>query len=73
MADKKKAQPAQKVNKDTQKVSTIPEKACDTRNVSTTSEPTQLDRIEALLVELVESNRRLHPNISEMLNSGVWH
>lgn len=34
-------------------------------------EPTQLDRIEALLTELVESNRRLHPNISELLNSGI--
>lgn len=36
-------------------------------------EPTQLDRIEALLTELVESNRRLHPNISELLNSGIKH
>jgi hypothetical protein len=32
--------------------------------------PTQLDRIEALLVELVESNRKLHPDISGLLNSG---
>ena len=32
--------------------------------------PTQLDRIETLLVELVESNRKLHPDISGLLNSG---
>jgi hypothetical protein len=32
--------------------------------------PTQLDRIEALLLELVESNRKLHPDISKLLNSG---
>lgn len=30
-------------------------------------EPTQLDRIEALLLELVETNRKMHPNISEAL------
>ncbi len=65
MADKKKKQ-----NQPTQKVSMLEK---DTQEVSAKSEPTQLDRIEALLVELVESNRRLHPNISEMLNSGVWH
>lgn len=35
-----------------------------------TPKPTQLDRIEALLVELVESNRKLHPDISGLLNSG---
>ena len=29
--------------------------------------PSQLDRIEALLLELVETNRKLHPNISEAL------
>lgn len=29
--------------------------------------PSQLDRIEALLQELVETNRKLHPNISEAL------
>lgn len=32
-----------------------------------TTTPSQLDRIEALLLELVESNRKLHPNISEAL------
>lgn len=29
--------------------------------------PSQLDRIEALLLELVETNRKMHPNISEAL------
>lgn len=29
--------------------------------------PSQLDRIEALLLELVETNRKVHPNISEAL------
>ena len=29
--------------------------------------PSQLDRIEALLLELVETNRKIHPNISEAL------
>lgn len=67
-------QPTQKAStsgKDVTNSYPLPEKACDTHNVSTTSEPTQLDRIEALLLELVESNRRLHPNISELLNSGI--
>lgn len=31
------------------------------------TEPTQLDRIESLLVELVQTNRRLHPNISDLM------
>ena len=29
--------------------------------------PSQLDRIEALLLELVRSNRKLHPEMSELL------
>jgi hypothetical protein len=29
--------------------------------------PSQLDRIEALLLELVQTNRKVHPNISEAL------
>lgn len=32
-----------------------------------TTEPTQLDRIESLLVELVQTNRKLHPNISDLM------
>lgn len=31
------------------------------------TEPTQLDRIESLLVELVQTNRKLHPNISDLM------
>ena len=31
------------------------------------TEPTQLDRIESLLIELVETNRKLHPNISDLM------
>lgn len=34
---------------------------------SRTFDPSQLDRIEALLLELVETNRKMHPNISEAL------
>ena len=31
------------------------------------TEPTQLDRIESLLIELVQTNRKLHPNISDLM------
>ena len=35
------------------------------------TEPTQLDRIESLLVELVQTNRKMHPNISDLM--GGFH
>ena len=31
------------------------------------TEPTQLDRIESLLIELAQTNRKLHPNISDLM------
>ena len=31
------------------------------------TEQTQLDRIESLLVELVQTNRKMHPNISDLM------
>ena len=52
-----------RIDQPTQKASTSEK---DTQKVSIT----QLDRIEALLLELVETNRKLHPDIGSLLNSG---
>jgi hypothetical protein len=45
----------------------VPEADADLYYAPKPKTPSQLDRIEALLLELVETNRKMHPNISEAL------